>query len=297
MAHKTAFTCKRRSFLTLTAGALSGGCLSKKSGGKRFSAFDNVTLGKSKITTTRLSFGTGVAAWQRQSKQTKLGHEVFVNLLRKAYERGIRCFDAADLYGSHTILAEALAPFPRDSYVLISKIWWRKGGIPDKDKQAVPLLLDRFLKETKTDYLDLVQLHCLEEASWPTELETMMADLDAAKKKGKIRAHGVSVHGFKALEQCTKESWVDVAHVRINPFGAKMDGAVEANTRVIETMHAAGQGIIGMKILGEGSFANESEKVNYSLSYALKSGFVDVLNIGFLNLDEIDDIVTRIAQV
>lgn len=297
MTNENAFTCKRRNFLTLTAGAVSGGCLSGNATGKHFSAFDKVTLGKSKLVTTRLCFGTGVGAWQRQSKQTKLGREVFVNLLRKGYERGIRCFDSADLYGSHALLAEALAPFPRDSYTLISKIWWKKNGIPDEDKKTVPLLMDRFLKEAKTEYIDLVQLHCLDQATWPADLETMMKDLEAAKKSGKIRAHGASVHGFKALEQCAKESWLDVVHVRINPFGAKMDGPVEENVQVIKKMHDAGQGIIGMKILGEGSFAGESDKVNYSLSYALKSGFVDVLNIGFLSIDQVDDIATRIAQI
>lgn len=298
MADESRFTCKRRNFIALTVGALSSGCLTeKKSGGKPFSAFDKVPLGKSGLVTTRLCFGTGVGAWQRQSKQTRLGREVFVKLLRDGYERGIRCFDSADLYGSHALLAEALAPYPRDSYTLISKIWWRKNGIPDEDKKAVPLLLDRFLKESKTGYLDLVQLHCLEQASWPAELATLMADLAAAKKRGIIRAHGVSVHGFKALEQCAKASWIDVAHVRINPFGVKMDGPVEENVRTIEKMHAAGQGIIGMKILGEGSFAGEGDKVNYSLSYALKSGFVDVLNIGFLSLAQIDDIAARIATV
>ena len=297
MTHESRGTCKRRNFIVLSVGALSGGCLSEKSGGKAFSAFDKVTLGKSGLVTSRLCFGTGVGAWQRESKQTRLGREVFIKLLRDGYARGIRCFDSADLYGSHPIIAEALAPFPRESYTLISKIWWRKNGIPDADKKAVPVLIERFLKEAKTEYIDLVQLHCLDQATWPAELETMMKDLEAAKKGGKIRAHGVSVHGFPALERCATESWIDVAHVRINPYGVKMDGPVDENVRVIKKMHASGQGIIGMKILGEGSFASESEKVNDSLAYALKSGFVDVLNIGFLSIDQIDDIAKRIAQV
>jgi aryl-alcohol dehydrogenase-like predicted oxidoreductase len=286
---------RRRNFLKVTFGALTVGPVVARAAA--FGAYDRVRLGRSGIETSRLCFGTGYKAFNRVSEQTRLGHDAFVALLRAGYERGIRCFDAADLYGSHRPLAEALKPFPRDRYTLISKIWWRKGGVPEEDKTAVPEQIRRFLKELKTDHVDIVQLHCLTDGGWQTELADRMEALEACKKAGMIRAHGVSVHGFKALQACATSPWVDVAHVRLNPYGVKMEGTVEANLPVIRAMRGKGQGIIAMKLLGEGAFSHDGEKINASLAFALRSGLADVLNIGFMSTAQIDDIAARIAAV
>jgi aryl-alcohol dehydrogenase-like predicted oxidoreductase len=284
---------RRREFLAVTAGALASGPAVARA--SAFGAYDRVRLGRSGIETSRLCFGTGYKAFNRVSEQTRLGHETFVALLRAGYERGIRCFDAADLYGSHRPLAEALKPFPRDRYTLISKIWWRKGGVPEEEKTAVPAQVERFLKELGTDYVDVVQLHCLSSETWQTELADRMEALEACKKAGKIRAHGVSVHGFKALQACAASAWIDVAHVRLNPYGVKMEGTAEENVPVIRAMRERGQGIVAMKLLGEGAFANDGEKINASLAFALRGGLADVLNIGFMRAAQIDDIAARIA--
>ena len=294
---------KRRGFLQMTAGMLSAlpaAAEGEVSGGgarQAFSAFDRVKIGNTGLETSRLCFGTGFKAFNRVSEQTRLGRPVFIKLLRAGYERGIRCFDTADLYGSHTHLAEALAPFPRDSYLLISKIWWRKGGVPDEDKTDVPSQIERFLKEMATDRIDIVQMHCVDKGSWAIELADMIAALDACKRAGKIRAHGVSIHGLAALQACPEVPWLDVAHVRINPFGEKMNGPVEDNVKAIRELKKKGKGVIGMKILGEGTFSNNSGKVDESLAFTLKGGLADVLNIGFLNEHQIDDIALRIAKV
>lgn len=284
---------RRREFLAVTAGALASGPAVARAAA--FGAYDRVRLGKTGIETSRLCFGTGYKAFNRVSEQTRLGHETFVALLRAGYERGIRCFDAADLYGSHRPLAEALKPFPRDRYTLISKIWWRKGGVPEEEKTAVPAQVERFLKELGTDYVDVVQLHCLSSETWPAELADRMEALEACKKAGKIRAHGVSVHGFKALQACAASAWIDVAHVRLNPYGVKMEGTAAENVPVIRAMRERGQGIVAMKLLGEGAFANDGEKINASLAFALRGGLADVLNIGFIKVGQIDDIAARIA--
>ena len=66
---------------------------------------------------------------------------------------------------------------------------------------------------------------------------------------------------------------------------------------VLRRMRAQGQGVIGMKILGVGSLAKDPAKMDKSIAYALNSGAVDVLNIGFTALGEVDDIARRIAAV
>src|SRR5690242_21606727 len=54
------------------------------------------------------------------------------------------------------------------------------------------VVVARFLKELKTDYLDLLLLHCVTDADWPDQLRQQMDILSKLKKDGKIRALGVS---------------------------------------------------------------------------------------------------------
>ena len=294
------YNISRRNFVSVTTGAIvvAGGVSAQDNAvPEKFSAFDRVEIGKTGIKTSRLCFGTGFKAWQRKSNQTKMGRDKFVKLLRDAYEMGVRCFDAADLYGSHDIIAEALAPFKRDTYTLISKIWWRDNGIPEKERPGAKVLVPRFMKEFKTDYLDMVHVHCVNKESWITEQSTYMNDLEELKKKGDIRSHGCSAHGFSGLKVCVDSDWIDAVHIRINPFGAKMNGKLDENLAVAKQLKAQNKGLVGMKILGEGTFADDKNKVDQSIKFALKEAQVDVLNIGFMSTEEIKDIAERIAKV
>ena len=64
----------------------------------------------------------------------------------------------------------------------------------------------------------------------------------------------------------------------------------------VRRLHAAGKGVIGMKVLGEGSIAKEG-RMDQSIAWVLKNNAADVLDIGFLEIAEIDDIARRIAAV
>ena len=117
------------------------------------------------------------------------------------------------------------------------------------------------------------------------------------KRKGTVRAHGVSVHALPALETAAKEPWVDSVHARINPYGMSMDGPAEHVAPVLKKIHDAGKGVIGMKIIGEGRLRNDDEKKNESVRYALGLGCVDILNVGCEKLEEVDDLAERVRKV
>ena len=80
-------------------------------------------------------------------------------------------------------------------------------------------------------------------------------------------------------------------------FGVKMDAACEEVEPVLAKMHEAGKGVIGMKLIGEGTFRDSDEKRNKSISYVLGLGTVDAMVVGFEHLDEIDDFAARVRQV
>ncbi len=279
----------------LILGSYSLAASSFAGAGKSIDPFKVVTLGKTGIKTTLLGMGTGFNGGNRSSAITRAGNAEL--MIKYAFEKGIRFFDCADTYGTHPYVMKALKDIPREKYTLSSKIWMTRGGIPEPERPDANIVVDRFRKELDTDYLDIVQIHCMMDGNWTDEQKKQMDILENLKVKGIIRAHGVSVHSVQALEAAAASPWVDVIHVRINPFGASMDSNDPAQiVPVIKKMHDSGKGIIGMKLIGNGSFSNDSDKVDQSIRYVLGLGTVDMVIIGFEKPDQIDNYSLRIEN-
>ncbi len=116
---------------------------------ERRTATDLVTLGKSGVQVTRLAFGTGS---NNGHVQAALGQKEFSNLIAYAYERGIRFFETAEAYATPGMLGEALKPFPRDSYVLMSKV--TTDAVVDPHQR-----FDEMRRTSQTEYFDIMLLH------------------------------------------------------------------------------------------------------------------------------------------
>jgi hypothetical protein len=71
-----------------------------------------------------------------------------------------------------------------------------------------------------------------------------------------------------------------------------MDAEPETVISVLRTMKAAGKGIVGMKILGQGDLSSRQDQ---ALKYALSLGVLDAFTIGAESKDQQDDLVRRIA--
>jgi 1-deoxyxylulose-5-phosphate synthase len=252
---------------------------------RKFSASDTVTLGKTGIQTSRLAMGTGTVGSGHHSHQTALGIDGLSRLLLNGYDQGLRFFDSADSYGSHPHVAEALKHVPRDKVTVLTKTWARDAASARAD-------LDRFRRELGVDHLDICLLHCLTEPDWTDRYKGVMDVLSEAKEKGVLRAHGCSCHSIEALRTATKSSWVEVHLVRINPIGSFMDSDPDTVVSVIKEMRAAGKGIIGMKILGQGDLRNRQDE---ALNFALSLNLLDAFTIGAESKTEQEDLIRRIA--
>jgi aryl-alcohol dehydrogenase-like predicted oxidoreductase len=294
---------KRREFIKQSAIGAGGILVGARLGAaenadvKYHDPYAVVPLGKTDLKFTRVCMGTGSHGYQRSSNQTRKGAGAFAKLIRDAYDRGIRTFDTADLYGSHQGVAAGLTGLPRDSYSVISKIWWSGGGIPDDDRPDADVVVARFLKELKTDHIDLLLLHCVTDSDWPQQLRRQMDILSKLKSQGKIRALGVSCHSLEALQAAATEPWVESVHARINPYGMSMDGSADEVVPVLKKLHAAGKGVIGMKIIGEGRLRNDDKRRDESVKFALGLGCVHILNVGFESVTEMDDFAARVRKV
>jgi aryl-alcohol dehydrogenase-like predicted oxidoreductase len=283
----------RRDFLTLTGSAVSAAWLASHSfatlatSRQRFSAADTVVIGRTGIKTSRLAMGTGTVGSGHHSHQTALGIDGLSGLLLNGYDQGLRFFDAADSYGSHPHVAEALKHVPRDKVTVLTKTWARDAKTARED-------LDRFRRELGTDYIDICLMHCLTEANWTEQHKGVMDVFSEAKQKGTIRAHGCSCHSIEALRAAAKSPWVEVDLVRINPIGSHMDADPATVINVIKEMRAAGKGIIGMKILGQGDMRNRQDE---ALKFALGLGLLDAFTIGAESKSEQQDLIRRISAV
>jgi len=286
---------KRRDFLHRTACAAGAARIHPQAFAQRtlalptlsrkFSAADTITLGKTGIQTSRLGMGTGTVGSGHHSHQTALGIKGLSDLLLNGYDHGLRFFDSADSYGSHPHVAEALKHVPRDKVTVLTKTWARDPATARAD-------LDRFRRELGTDYIDVCLMHCLTEGDWTERYKGVMDVLSEAKEKGIIRAHGCSCHSIEALRKATRSPWVEVHLVRINPIGAYMDSHPDTVVSVVREMRAAGKGIIGMKILGQGELRHRQDE---ALNFALWLNLLDALTIGAESQSEQKDLIRRIA--
>src|SRR5882672_8571490 len=134
---------------------------------KKSAASDTVTLGKTGIKTSRLAMGTGTVGVGHNSHQTSLGVKGLSDLLLNGHDKGLRFFDAADSYGSHPHVAEALKYLQRDKVTVLTKTWARDAASARAD-------LDRFRRELGTDHIDICLMHCLTEGDWTERYKGVM---------------------------------------------------------------------------------------------------------------------------
>ena len=283
----------RRSFIKtgLAAGALAGvGGLPLRA--ERATATDWVTLGKSGVKVTRLAFGTGSFSGQ---VQRDLGQEGFTRLVRHAYDNGVRFFETAEAYrGMHAMLGVALKGIPRDSYKLMSKVTTREGV----DPQAK---FDELRKLANTEYFDIMLLHWQTTATWPADTVRWQDGIMEAQSRHAILSHGASVHGLPALRQVPSFKWLDLALIRVNHKGMRMDaeipdvdelGNVPEVVTHIREVKSQGRGVIGMKLIGEGSFGREDRQK--AMRFAMKNAGVDCVTVGYKTTAEIDEAIENL---
>lgn len=286
----------RRDFLRAGLGtaALAGASRSLSAFAPQRSATDWVALGDSGVKVTRLALGTGTYGGR---VQRELGQEAFTSLVRHAYDRGIRFFETAEGYtGMPEMLGIALKGLPRDSYRLMTK-FSERGDLQAK--------MDRARTALNTDYFDILLMHCMRSPTWADDGKAMRDGLSEAKSKKILMAHGASCHGLQALGSLPGDKWLDVALVRMNHKGVRMDtpsmndtndlGDVPQVVAQAKKVRAQGTGILSMKLVGEGQFTNADDR-EAALKFVLGQGLADAVTIGYKSPAEIDEAIERMGR-
>jgi predicted aldo/keto reductase-like oxidoreductase len=256
------------------------------------SATDVVTLGKSGLKVTRLAFGTGT---NNGHVQAALGQQEFTRLVHYAYDKGIRFFETAEAYVTPGMLGGALKAFPRESYQVMNKVTTDEGVDPKAR-------FDEMLRSSKTDYFDIMLLHYQHTPDWAATSRRWQDGILEAQQKKLIRTRGASVHGLPALQQVPGNKWLEVAMIRMNHNGTRMDGPtggwndagnVPEVVQHMKQAKAEGMGVISMKLIGEGAFTERSDR-QAAMKFAFQQAGVDCVTVGFKSTQEVDEAIENL---
>lgn len=256
-------------------------------GDKKLYPYDQVPLGDTGITMSRMAMGTGTSGFGGSSNQTRqLGIKGLSDLLRAAYDEGINFWETADQYGSHPHLREAFKKVEREKVVVLTKT-------NSKTYKDVKSDLERFKRELGTDYFDIILLHAVTDPNWNENMKGAMEALSEAKEEGTIRAHGISCHSIGALQTAADEPWVEVDLARYNPGGVAMDADVPTVRKVLARMKDNGKAIINMKVYGAGRLADKKDEC---LEFYTGTSFMDSFTLGVESYEQLKDIQKRLPE-
>ena len=122
------------------------------------------------------------------------------------------------------------------------------------------------------------------------------------KHKKAVVGQGASVHGLPALRRMPGNKWLEVAMIRMNHKGTKMDaeqfntngpGDVNEVVTHVKQVRKDGMGIISMKLVGEGAFTNREDR-QAAMRFAFRNAGVDSVTVGYKSPAEVDEAIENL---
>jgi voltage-dependent potassium channel beta subunit len=146
-------------------------------------------LGRTGLKVSEISLGSWLTYGNSTEKETAM------KTIDKAYELGINSFDTANVYAkgeAEKIVGEALRKYPRESYVIATKVFWPMGDGPNDrglSRKHVFEQLHASLKRLNLDYVDIYYCHRYDKE---TPVDETLRTIDDLVRQGKVLYVGVS---------------------------------------------------------------------------------------------------------
>lgn len=146
-------------------------------------------LGRSGLKVSEISLGS----WLTYGKSVE--DDTAIKTIQRAYELGINSFDSANVYErgeGEKVMAKALRPFRRESYIITTKAFWPMGdGVNDRglSRKHVFEQLHASLRRMELDYVDIFYCHRYDPE---TPVEETLRTIDDMIRQGKVLYAGVS---------------------------------------------------------------------------------------------------------
>ena len=223
-----------------------------------------VTLGKTGLKISCLGFG-GIPIQRVDAAVTK-------ELAKAMVEKGINYIDTARGYTvSESYIGEALEGI-RDQFVLATKSMART-------KEAMAADIETSLKNLRTDYIDLYQVHNpnMEQLEQVISAGGALEALQEAKAAGKIGHLGLTAHSLEVFEKALELDWVETIMFPYNIVETQA-------TDLIKKCAEKNIGFIDMKPLAGGAI----EDGHLALRFICANPDVTVVIPGMYDVSEIE---------
>lgn len=229
-------------------------------------------LGKTKIEVSRLCFGSLTIGPLQKNKSIEESKPI----IEAALDVGVNFFDTADLYNTYPYIHQALKI--KKDLVICTKSY-------DYSAEGVAKSLERALRETGRDYIDIYMLHEQESRHTFQGHWEAIEYLLKMKDKGVIRAFGISTHRIEAVRDCIDYPEIEVVFPLINLTGIGIeDGSRQEMEQAIAKAKEAGKGLFGMKPFGGGNLLAQKEAC---FDYILGLESLDAIAFGMQSVDEV----------
>ncbi|MGA7241144.1 MAG: hypothetical protein WBY44_36015 [Bryobacteraceae bacterium] len=139
-------------------------------------------------------------------------------------------------------------------------------------------------------------------ATWPTDTVRWQDGILEAKERQAVMGYGASVHGLPALRRFPGNQWLEIAMIRMNHKGTKMDaedyntngpGNVSEVVSHMKQVKSQGMGVISMKLVGEGAFTTREDR-QAAMRFAFNNAGVDSVTVGYKNTAEVDEAIENL---
>jgi predicted aldo/keto reductase-like oxidoreductase len=231
-------------------------------------------LGNSGIKVSRLCFGSLTISPLQANLPVKEGSAV----IRAALEQGVNFIDTAKIYDNYDHIKEAIKGDFSDTVIASKSYNYTREGMQKSLTEA--------LRGIGRDYIDIFLLHEQDSALTIKGHWEAVEYLVAARRRGIVRAIGISTHSVECVRAAALVPEFDVIHPLINKYGIGIqDGSAEDMLAAIAFARSAGKGIYGMKALGGGNLISRK---NDALEFILGIEELSSIAVGMQSVDEVN---------
>ena len=225
-------------------------------------------LGKTNMKVKRVGFG-GIPIQRITQEETN-------KVINELVNNNINFIDTARAYTiSEEYIGNAIEG-KREKFFIATKSMSR-------DYESMKQDIEISLKNLKTDYIDLYQIHNLKPEEYKTIFDENKAykALLEAKEQGKIKYIGITSHSLETIEKSIEDEKFSAIQF---PYNIIEDQADE----VFKKANKKGIGIIVMKPLAGGAI----DDAKLAIKYILSKDYIDVVIPGMENIEQVRENVS-----
>jgi len=241
---------------------------------KEVCILEKVFLGKTGIEVSRLCFGAlPLGPLQKNVPVEEAGEFIAYGL-----DNGISFIDTAQGYKTYPHIKNALGK-TKVRPVIATK------STSDSYEGMEAAVLEA-LKGMGVDYIDIFHLHAARVKPDVFELRKgALQCLHDYKKKGIVKAVGISAHNVNTVEAAAYREDIDVVFPLLNKAGRGiLEGTAEDMERAAAHCSENGKGVYLMKVIGGGTMIDDFDS---SLEYAMNLAGKYPIAIGMVNKEEV----------